>query len=201
MSPAITSQPLLDKIAIVTGGGQGLGQALCLRLAKEGAYVVVADINEETAAETAALIRERTDRRSLALPVNVTDEAQVEAMVQRTLDEFGRLDVLVANAGVLRSGPVEEFDAEAWRFVINVNLFGYFLCIKHAARVMKTQGSGAIVRSTASRAKKVVSKTRPMRPASLAASGSPSPWPSKWPSTACASIPCVSATCLIHFSG
>lgn len=154
MSPAISKQPLLTKIAIVTGGGQGLGQALCLRLAQEGAHVVVADINTETAQETAALIRERTDRQALALVVNVTDEAQVEAMVQRTVDAFGRLDILVANAGVLRSGPVEEFDAEAWRLVMNVNLFGYFLCLKHAARVMKAQGSGSIVQINSKSGKK-----------------------------------------------
>ena len=154
MSQAVREKPLLDKIAIVTGGGQGLGQALCLRLAQEGAHVAVADINAETATETAALVREQTDRKAIAIPVNVTDEAQVEAMVQRTVDEFGRLDVLVSNAGVLRSGPIEEFDAEAWRFVMNVNLFGYFLCCKHAARVMKPQGSGAIVQINSKSGKK-----------------------------------------------
>jgi sorbitol-6-phosphate 2-dehydrogenase len=154
MSPAIADKPLLDKIAIVTGGGQGLGQALCFRLAEEGAHVVVADINAKTAQETASAIRERTDRQALAMTVNVTDEAQVEAMVQRTVDAFGRLDILVANAGVLRSGPVEEFDAEEWHFVLNVNLFGYFLCVKHATKVMKAQGSGAIVQINSKSGKK-----------------------------------------------
>jgi sorbitol-6-phosphate 2-dehydrogenase len=154
MSPAISEKPLLDKIAIVTGGGQGLGQALCLRLAQEGAHVVVTDINGQTSNETAALIRERTDRRALSIAVNVTDEAQVEGMVRQTMDEFGRLDVMVANAGVLRSGPVEEFDAEAWRFVLDVNLFGYFLCLKHATKVMKAQGSGAIVQINSKSGKK-----------------------------------------------
>jgi sorbitol-6-phosphate 2-dehydrogenase len=144
----------LDKIAVVTGGGQGLGQALCIRLAQEGAHVVVADINAETATETSISIREGTDRRAMAVTVNVTDEAQVEAMVQRTVDQFGRLDVLVANAGVLRAGPVEEFDAQSWRFVMNVNLFGYFLCVKHAARVMKAQGNGVIVQINSKSGKK-----------------------------------------------
>ena len=143
-----------DKIAIVTGGGQGLGAALCHRLAEEGAHVVVADINLGTAERTAAEIRERTGRKALAFQVNVTDEAQVEALVQRTVDELGRLDVLVSNAGVLRSAPVEEFDAEDWRFVMNVNLFGYFLCAKHAARVMKAQGSGAIIQINSKSGKK-----------------------------------------------
>jgi sorbitol-6-phosphate 2-dehydrogenase len=150
----IREKPLLDRIALVTGGGQGLGQALCLRLAQEGAHVAVADINAETATETAALIREQTGRNAIAVPVNVTDEAQVEAMVQRTLDELGGLDILVANAGVLRSGPIEEFDAEAWRFVMNVNLYGFFLCCKHAARVMKPQGSGKIIQINSKSGKK-----------------------------------------------
>jgi sorbitol-6-phosphate 2-dehydrogenase len=123
-------------------------------LAEEGAHVVVGDINAETSAETAAAIRERTDRRALDIVVNVTDETQVEAMVQRTVDALGRLDILVSNAGVLRSGPVEEFDAESWRFVMNVNLFGYFLCVKHAARVMKAQGSGVIVQINSKSGKK-----------------------------------------------
>ena len=148
MSRVVAEKPLLDKIAIVTGGGQGLGQAICFRLADEGAHVVVADINAQTAEETAALVMERTDRKAIAVQVNVTDEAQVEAMVQRTVDEFGRLDVLVNNAGVLRSGPVEEFDAKGWAFVMNVNLYGYFLCVKHACRAMKPQGSGAIINIT-----------------------------------------------------
>jgi len=154
MSPAIREKPLQDRIAIVTGGGQGLGQALSLRLAQEGAHVAVADINAETAIETAALIREQTGRNAIAIQVNVTEEAEVEAMVQRTVDELGGLDILVSNAGVLRSGSIEEFDAEAWRFVMNVNLFGFFLCCKHAAKVMKAQGSGSIVQINSKSGKK-----------------------------------------------
>lgn len=138
-------KPLLDKIALVTGGAQGLGRALSLRLAEEGAHVVVADLNAEQAAATAAEIADHTDRRSLALAVDVSDEGQVATMVQQTVDAFGRLDILVANAGIVLSGPVEEFAVERWRKVLEVNLTGYFLCAKHAAAVMKAQGSGAIV--------------------------------------------------------
>jgi sorbitol-6-phosphate 2-dehydrogenase len=154
LSEVLRARPLEDKVAIVTGGGQGLGQAICYRLANEGAHVVVTDINLETAQRTAADIVERSDRRSLAIQVDVTNESQVEAMVRRTVDEFGRLDVLVSNAGVLVSGPVEEFDAEKWRFVMNVNLFGYFLCAKHACRVMKGQQSGVIVQINSKSGKK-----------------------------------------------
>ena len=136
---------LHDRIALVTGGAQGLGEAICLRLAHEGAHVAVADLNLERAEQVAAEIVAQTGRRALAVRVDVTDEGQVEGMVRRTLDEFGRLDVLVSNAGILIAEGVDEFPADRWRAVIEVNLVGYFLCAKHAARVMKAQKSGAII--------------------------------------------------------
>jgi sorbitol-6-phosphate 2-dehydrogenase len=118
---------LEDRIALVTGGGQGLGQAICQRLAQEGSHVVVADLNEQSAVDTAADITAVTGRRSLGLKVDVTDEAQVEAIVNRTVAEFGRLDIVVANAGVVIAGEVTELPVEKWRTVIEVNLTGYFL--------------------------------------------------------------------------
>ncbi len=147
----MTEPRLEDKIAIVTGGAQGLGQAICWRLAQEGCHVVVADLNEESAAETAAAI---TNRKALSLKVDVSDEAQVASLVDRTVEEFGRLDIMVSNAGILISGPIEEFPAEKWRAVMNVNLYGAFLVCKHAARVMKPQGSGAIVQINSKSGKK-----------------------------------------------
>ena len=146
--------PLQDRIAIVTGGAQGLGEALCHRLAREGAHVVVADLNLEGAERVAAEIMAQTDRRAFAVQVDVTDEAQVAAMVDRAVEEFGRLDILVSNAGILISEAVDEFPADKWRAVINVNLFGYFLCAKHAARVMKTQRSGVIIQINSKSGKK-----------------------------------------------
>ena len=142
---------LRDRIAIVTGGGQGLGQAISWRLAREGCHVLVADLNEKSAVETAAGI---TDRRALAVKVDVTDETQVADMVERAVQEFGRLDILVANAGILIAEEATEFPAEKWQAVINVNLFGYFLCAKHAARVMKAQGRGVIVQINSKSGKK-----------------------------------------------
>ncbi|MEN4041283.1 MAG: sorbitol-6-phosphate dehydrogenase [Anaerolineaceae bacterium] len=136
------SNILQDRIAIVTGGGQGLGQAISWRLAAEGCHVVVADLNEDAAAETCAAIAQR---RSLAIKVDVTAEDQVSAMVNRTVSEFGRLDVVVSNAGILIAEEITEFPAQQWAAVMNVNLFGYFLTAKHAARVMKTQRSGVII--------------------------------------------------------
>jgi sorbitol-6-phosphate 2-dehydrogenase len=123
-------------------------------LAQEGAHVVVADLNEASAAATAAEITAATDRRALGLKVDVTDEAQVEALVERTLAEFGRLDVAVANAGILIAGEVTELPAEKWRKVIDVNLTGYFLTAKHAARPMKAQRSGVIIQINSKSGKK-----------------------------------------------
>jgi len=148
------NRTLENKIAIVTGGAQGLGAAICERLAREGAHVVVADLNLEKAEHTAAEMAAKTGQRVIALGVDVTDEDQVEAMIERTVAEFGRLDILVSNAGILIAGAVDEFPAEKWRLVLDVNLFGYFLCAKHAARVMKAQGSGTIIQINSKSGKK-----------------------------------------------
>ena len=145
---------LENRIAVVTGGAQGLGQALSMRLAQEGAHVLVADVNEESAKTTAAEIVAGTDRKAIALKVDVTDEVQVEGMVGRAVQEFGRLDIVVSNAGILIAEEVTEFPAEKWRAVINVNLFGYFLVAKHAAKVMKAQRCGVIIQINSKSGKK-----------------------------------------------
>lgn len=145
---------LQDKIALVTGGGQGLGQAICHRLAREGCHVGVADVNEASAAATAQNITAGTHRQTLPLTVDVTDEAQVEAMVAQTTARFGRLDIVVANAGILIAGEIAQFPAHLWRKVIEVNLVGYFLTAKHAAPVMVAQKSGAIIQINSKSGKK-----------------------------------------------
>jgi sorbitol-6-phosphate 2-dehydrogenase len=145
---------LQDQIAIVTGGAQGLGEAICHRLSREGAHVVVADLNLEGAERVAAEIAAQTDRRVIAVQVDVTDEAQVAAMVDRAVQEFGQLDILVSNAGIIIAEAVDEFPADKWRSVVDVNLFGYFLCAKHAARVMKAQRSGVIIQINSKSGKK-----------------------------------------------
>jgi sorbitol-6-phosphate 2-dehydrogenase len=145
---------LQDKVAIVTGGAQGLGAAICHRLGREGARVVVADLNLEGAERTAAEIEKGTGHRALAIQVNVTDEDQVRAVVDRSVEEFGHLDILVSNAGVLFAEAVDDFPADKWRLVMDVNLYGYFLCAKHAARVMKAQRSGTIIQINSKSGKK-----------------------------------------------
>ncbi|NIV38070.1 MAG: sorbitol-6-phosphate dehydrogenase [Anaerolineae bacterium] len=145
---------LQDRIALVTGGAQGLGAAICLRLAQEGAHVAVADLNLAGAEEMAAEIVSQTGRRAIAVQVDVTDEEQVKEMIDRAVQEFGRLDILVSNVGIVAAQPIDEFSAEKWRLVMEVNLVSYFLCAKHAARVMKEQRSGAIIQINSKSGKK-----------------------------------------------
>lgn len=148
------TRTLEDKIALVTGGAQGLGEAICHRLAAEGAHVVIADLNFEGALQVATDISTNSDRRAVATLVNITNEADVEEAVRLALNEFGRLDIAVSNAGILIAEAVDEFPAEKWRAVIDVNLTGYFLLAKHAARVMKEQRSGVIVQINSKSGKK-----------------------------------------------
>lgn len=154
------AEALSGKIAVVTGGGQGLGAAIGGRLAREGCSVVVADLNEETARSTAATIESDMSahgvvgRRAIAVKVDVTREEQVAEMIDGTVEALGRVDIVVSNAGILFSGGIDEFPADRWRAVIEVNLVGYFLVAKHAARVMKPQGSGAIIQINSKSGKK-----------------------------------------------
>jgi sorbitol-6-phosphate 2-dehydrogenase len=113
--------------------------------------VAVADLREEDASRTAAAI---TDRRAISIKVDVTDEEQVANMVDRTVAEFGRLDIVVSNAGILIAEEISQFPAEKWRAVMNVNLFGYFLTAKHAARIMEKQRQGAIIQINSKSGKK-----------------------------------------------
>jgi sorbitol-6-phosphate 2-dehydrogenase len=145
---------LEDRIALVTGGAQGLGQAICLRLAHEGCHVIVADIKLEQCEETAEQVIRETGRQAIAVRMDVTDEAQVQAGFAKAVETFGRLDVCLANAGILIAEEITEFPAEKWRAVMNVNLFGYFLVAREAARIMKPQGKGAIVQINSKSGKK-----------------------------------------------
>jgi sorbitol-6-phosphate 2-dehydrogenase len=148
------SAVLQDRIALVTGGAQGLGQAIALRLASEGCDVAVADIKIQGAEETAAQIAAHTGRRSLALAMDVTDEPSVTQGFAKVIETFGRLDILVSNAGILIAEEMVDFPAEKWRAVMNVNLFGYFLSAREAARIMKHQGSGVIIQINSKSGKK-----------------------------------------------
>jgi len=142
--PRDVSPRLPGRVAIVTGAAQGLGEAISRRLAAEGCAVCLADVNLEGAEAVAAELRE-AGSRAMAVKTDVRDLDQVRAMVERTESELGPLDILVSNAGVLRSGETTELSPEDWRVVIDVNLTGYFLCAREAARVMIPRKSGAII--------------------------------------------------------
>jgi sorbitol-6-phosphate 2-dehydrogenase len=145
---------LKGKTAIVTGGAQGLGQAISQRLAQEGCNVVIADVNEAGVNATATAIAKETGQRVLGVKVDVTQETDVNALFERATKEFGRVDIVVANAAILFAEPIADADAEKWRAVMNVNLFGYFLTTKYACRVMKQQKGGSIININSKSGKK-----------------------------------------------
>ena len=126
---------MAGKICIVTGAAQGFGKGIAEELYKEGATIVVADMNEPLAQETAKEMGER----AVAIAVNVYDEDSVAAMVAKTVELFGGLDLMLANAGVVRSGPIAQVEKKDFEFVTNINYTGYFLCAKYAAIIMQAQ--------------------------------------------------------------
>lgn len=131
---------LVDKIAIVTGSGAGLGAAIACAFAAEGARVVVSDIRPDAAKETAAGID-----GAIAIPADVTDEDQVRALVEQTVTELGGLHIMVPNAGVGIQQPLIETSLADWRRTTAVNLDGVFLSIRYAAPAIIASGGGAIV--------------------------------------------------------
>lgn len=135
---------LAEQVGIVTGGGQGLGQAFCLAFADAGADIVVAEINAETGPVTVAQV-ERLGRRGLFVETDVTDGASVDRMVERTLATFGRIDFIVNNAGITKWAPAEEVAEEDWRAVMAVNLDGLFYCCQSVAGPMKERHEGRII--------------------------------------------------------
>ncbi|HHY32586.1 MAG TPA: 3-oxoacyl-ACP reductase FabG [Firmicutes bacterium] len=138
---------LKDKVAIITGSGRGLGKEAALLFAREGAKVVVCDVNEEWAKSTAREIQE-AGGVAIAVYVDVTSPESVKAMVDETLKEFGRIDVLVNNAGVTADALLVKMTDEQWDKVINVNLKGVFNCTRAVAPVMIGQGRGKIVNTS-----------------------------------------------------
>ncbi len=145
---------LKDRIAIVTGAAQGLGEALAHRLAKEGAHVAVFDIMDEKAAQVATAIADKYGVRTLSAHVDVTNLSEVDTAVDRVVDELGQLDIVVSNAGILFSGAIAEIDPARWRKVIDVNLVGYFHIARAAARVMIPRKSGVIIQINSKSGKK-----------------------------------------------
>ena len=135
---------LKNRSAIVTGGGQGIGRAICLKYASEGANITIAEQNLETAEAVAKHVR---TLGVLALPIrtDVTDSDAVSEMVSQTLHNFGRIDILVNNAGIFSHTPIEQCTEEEWDRIMAVNLKGPFLCSKAVMEIMKKQRYGRII--------------------------------------------------------
>lgn len=136
---------LVDRKAVVTGAAQGIGQALAERAAAEGADVAVLDLNIGAAEKTAAAIAAASGRKAVAVKVDVSDEGSVENAMAEAAEKLGGLDLLVNNAGVLKSHYIADFPKKDWDFVLSVNLTGAFLCVKHAAKHMIAGKKGSMV--------------------------------------------------------
>ncbi|WP_025691386.1 sorbitol-6-phosphate dehydrogenase [Paenibacillus zanthoxyli] len=133
------------KVAIIAGGGQSLGEALCYRLADEGYDIVVADLNGEQAESVARTVEEHHGQKALGIAVNFIHEHEVIEMVNKATGAFGRIDLLVYVAGVAKSRKITDFGLEDWNLTVDVNLTGYFLCAREVSRVMIGQGGGNII--------------------------------------------------------
>ncbi|MFC1885686.1 SDR family NAD(P)-dependent oxidoreductase [Thermodesulfobacteriota bacterium] len=144
----VKQMDLEGKVAIVTGGGSGIGRAIALILAGDGADVVIGDVNKNVSAEVAEEIR-KLGRRSLAVQTDVSSAQEVVRMVEQTTGEFGKIDILVNNAGVnsgtKNSGPLEDMEESFWTRVIDINLKGTYLCTKTVVKHMIARKSGRIV--------------------------------------------------------
>jgi citronellol/citronellal dehydrogenase len=136
---------LAGRVAIVTGGGTGIGAPTAGLLARRGADVVIASRTVEELKRTAAAIEQATSRRCLAVPTDVKDEEQVARMVEQTVDTLGRIDILINNAGGTRMGPLRGLPTRGWDAAYDLNVRAAFFCTREAGRHFLGQGSGAIV--------------------------------------------------------
>ncbi len=132
------------KVAVVTGAARGIGRAIALNLAERGCDVVISDILEEAARQTAAEV-EKLGRKSLALRTNVADPADADRLIRETVATFGRVDILVNNAGITRDGLLIRMKDDDWKKVLEVNLTGTFNCLRAAAKQMMKQRNGRII--------------------------------------------------------
>ncbi|WP_238997139.1 SDR family NAD(P)-dependent oxidoreductase, partial [Mycolicibacterium sp. CBMA 361] len=134
-----------DRVVAISGAAQGLGLAMATRFAAEGATVAIADINEKALADSATSIATAGGAKHRSDAVDVTDSAQVANWIDGVVAEFGRIDVLINNAGIIRDNRLQDIDDEDWRAVLDVSLTGSFYCARAAFGPMKHQGYGRII--------------------------------------------------------
>lgn len=136
---------LKDKVCIVTGSARGIGEAIARRYIADGAKVVIADLKLDAAEETAAALTKLGPGEAIGVEMDVTDEAAVEAGVQKVIDIWGRIDVLVSNAGIQIVHKLENFPYDEWKKLLSIHLDGAFLTTKACLPHMYKAGSGAII--------------------------------------------------------
>ncbi|MCA1564969.1 MAG: SDR family oxidoreductase [Acidobacteria bacterium] len=153
MNEAVEGLSLAGRVALVTGGSRGIGRAIAERLAEAGARVTISYQNDETAAaETASAITRQYQSEALAIRSNVCDMSGAEQLINTTIEKFGRLDIVVCNAGIWEGAAVEDISEELWDRVIDVNLKGTWTVCRAAVPLLKRQGEGGrivIISSTA----------------------------------------------------
>ena len=143
--PGISQFQLTDQVAIVTGGSKGLGEAMAAGLASAGANLLLVSRDEAEATAAADRIAAEYPVRAIGMAADVTDERQVEGMVARCLDAFGRIDILINNAGINIRGPIESIPLDDFRKVQAVNVDAVWLCVKHVIPEMKRRKYGRII--------------------------------------------------------
>lgn len=149
---AAEEKPLAGKVVLVTGGARGLGAAICETLFNAGAHVIASDIREELLEETTSHFQEN-GRRMRAMTMDVQDAEQIRSTLDAIVEEYGRLDVLINNAGTDKTLSVEEMPLEDFDRVLNVNLRGPFITSKYAFPIMRKQGGGHIINVASTAAK------------------------------------------------
>lgn len=135
---------LTDKVAIITGGGTGIGQTIALEFVKAGANVVIASRKQSNLDSTVEKIK-ALGKNTLAIATDIRVPEQVDDLIKQTVEKFGRIDIMVNNAGASFMSPVEEMTPNGWDTIININLKGTFLCCRAAGKVMIEQKSGKII--------------------------------------------------------
>lgn len=136
---------LKDQVAVITGAAQGIGRGVAEYIAKEGASIVISDINIEIATKTAEEIKEKYKVETLAVAGNVATPADCDNLVQKTLDKFSKINILINNAGITRDNLIMRMSEAEWDSVLSVNLKGVFNCTKAVSRIMLKQRGGRII--------------------------------------------------------
>lgn len=139
-----------EKVTIITGAASGIGKHMAEKFAEDGSYVVIADLNLDAASAVATEISEKYKIETMAIKMNVTDENEVNDGIEAVFKKFGKIDVLISNAGIQIISPIVDFEFDAWKRVVDIHLNGTFLTVRAAMRKMIVQGTGGHILVTGS---------------------------------------------------